>query len=236
MGRCAFVVGLASLVGLTGCGAGVAGETQASTPSATLSPSLGVIPAGTAPIEPGTYLIPKSSWSVADFTISFPRRGWTVQYGHTYNKHFDSADDEFGFYPVVVDEIFTDACEGTSGDITEVGPTVDDLAAALVTQLGTRASGPFEDTLGGHPALRVDLAIPRSLDLKPCNLGDIGLQIWYSAPADKYFVLLPHAFASVYILDIDGQRQVFLVQVKAATSQSDRQQLEGVLDSIRIEA
>lgn len=74
------------------------------------SPTPSAIPAGTAAIEPGTYRIPKSAWSLFDFTVSFPD-GWTVQYGHTYLKHPD-ADDELGFYAVVVDAIYTDACEG----------------------------------------------------------------------------------------------------------------------------
>ncbi len=150
------------------------------------------IPAGTAPIEPGTYRIPKSAWSVVDFTVSFPK-GWTVQYGHTYLKHSDG-DDELGFYAVQVDEIFTDACEGGE-DFTEVGPSVYDLAEALLKQPGPRADGLYRDTLGGYPAIAIYLSIPKNLDLNACNLEGIGLQIWYSAPADKHFVLLRDGFA-----------------------------------------
>jgi hypothetical protein len=76
-------------------------------------------------IDPGTYWIPRLEWSLADFTVTFPE-GWTAQYGHVYTKHSDG-DDELGFYGVVVDEIYADACEGSDGEVMEVGPSVDDL-------------------------------------------------------------------------------------------------------------
>lgn len=225
------LAGLSLLLCVAGCGGGVTGSPEASTPSATPSATAGAIPAGTAPIEPGTYRVPKSAWSVADFTVAFPR-GWTVQYGHVYLKHSD-ASDELSFYAVEVDEIFTDACQGGE-DFTQVGPSVDDLAGALLRQPGPAASGPVKTTLGGYPATRIDLTVPKGFDLKPCNAKNIGLQIWYSPPADKYFVLLRDGTASVYIVDIDGQRQVFMTQYKTAASDEDVREMQRVLDSIEI--
>ena len=73
-------------------------------------------------------------------------------------------------------------------------------------------------------------------DLEACRSEGIGLQIWYSAPADKYFVLLADGIASVHIVDVDGERQVFLTQYRSATSDEDLRELQLVLDSIRIEA
>jgi hypothetical protein len=246
--RYAFVVGLSSLVGLTGCVGGGTGEPHASTPSATPAVGPGVtgspLPSSDEPvaIEPGTYRIPRSAWSVADFTVTFPK-GWTVQYGHVYAKHPD-ADDELGFYAVTVDEIYADACAGSNGELIEVGPSVLDLAAALFTQVGPRAEGPFGaetstevilGTLGGYPAIEIDLYSLKGFDLTGCNAADIGLQIWYSPPADKNFVLLRDGIAWVYILDVDGQRQVFLAQHRSPVSGKDMQELQAVLDSIRIE-
>ena len=216
------------------------GEPHASTPWAPSSPTSDVsrkaFAYGTEPvaIEPGTYQIPRSGWSVADFTVTFPR-DWTVQYGHDYLKHSDAAD-EFGFYVVVVDAIYPDACEGSNGEPRDVGPNVDDLAAALPKQSGPTASGPVDTTLGGYPATRIDLSVPKGFDLKACNVAGIGLQIWYSPAADKNFVLLSDGTASVYIVDVGGQRQVFLTQYRSATSHQDLRELQAVLDSIQIEA
>ena len=222
------VVALALLIALAGCEQGGAVEAQAPSPSATPFPRTADGPAG---IEPGTYLVPKSEWSVADFKVWFPE-GWTVQYGHVYAKNPDEPD-EFGFYAVTVDDIYVDACAG--GEVVmEVGPTVLDLAAALLRQRGTVAGGPFETTLGGYPATKIYLSEPKGFDPDTCRPKGIGLQVWYSAPADKHFVLVP-GDAQVYILDVDGQRQVFLVQSKSAATPKDYRELEAILYSIRIE-
>ena len=119
-------------------------------------------------VEPGTYRIPRSAWSIHDFAVTIPE-DWTVQHGHVYAKHPDTAD-EFGFYAVVVDEIYADACEGDDGEIIRVGPGVDDLAAALLEQPGPKASGPVDTMLGDYPATRIDLTIPDGLDLGACSL------------------------------------------------------------------
>jgi hypothetical protein len=224
---------------LTGCGGSGTAEPRASAPSAipsrTLDATTSPFADSTEPVavEPGTYRIPSSAWSVTDFTVTFPE-GWTVQYGHAYASNADE-DDEFGFYAVVVDSIYADACEGETGELMQVGPSVDDLLTALLGQPGPEVSDPIDTTIGGYPATRIDLAIPEGFDLAACSLEGIGLQIWYSPPADKYFVLLADAIASVYIIDVDGQRQVFLTQQRSATSDDDLAELRSVLDSIHIE-
>jgi hypothetical protein len=38
----------------------------------------------------------------------------------------------------------------------------------------------------------------------------------------------------VYIVDVDGQRQVFVTQYLSTTSDEDRAELQAILDSIRI--
>jgi hypothetical protein len=235
--RHAMIVSTALIIALPGCGDGSTGSSELQLPPTTVGASApGSIPAEAGMIEPGTYRIPKSDWSVVDFTVTFPE-GWTAQYGHVYHKHQDTSE-EFGFYAVVVDQIFTDACGG-DGVPSEVGSGADDLVAALLQQPGPTTSGPFKTTLGRYGVTRIDLHIPQELDLETCRLFDDGirgLQIWYSAPADKYFVLLPDAVASVYVLDVDGQRQVFLAQYPSTISDADRSELETVLESVIISA
>ena len=134
----------------------------------------------------------------------------------------------------MVDAIYADACKGSNGDLMKVGPGVDDLAAALHQQLGPKASRPVDTTLGGYPAVRIDLTVPEGFDLKPCNVKNIGLEIWYSPAADKHFVLLPDEIASVYIVDVNGQRQVFRTGHSFASSNRDVRELQAILDSIHI--
>ena len=118
--------------------------------------------------------------------------------------------------------------------MTVGGSSVDDLAAALLEQPGPKARGPVETTLGGYPASRIDLTVPTAFDLTPCNLPD-ALQLWFSPP-DDYAVLFPEDKASVYIVDVDGLRQVFFTRSRSTSSGEDRRELQAVLDSIRIEA
>jgi hypothetical protein len=183
-------------------------------------------------IEPGTYRIARSAWSVGDYSVSFPA-GWSVQYGHVYLKHSDTPD-ELGLYAVLVDSIYADACAGSEGVLVSVGPTVDDLAEALIAQAGPVTSGPVDTMLGGYPARRLDMAVPEGFDLATCNLEGIGLQIWYASDADKYFVLLPGTRMSVYIVDVGGERQVFLAGGHLA-SDDDERELQTILDSIQLD-
>lgn len=203
----------------------------------TPSPTVGSVPSGEGAadiaIEPGTYRVPSSSWSAVDFTIAFPE-GWTVQYGTIYHH---GPDQELSLEAAVVDEIFTDACRG-AGVPMGVGPRGQDLVAALRRQPGPATGRPVQTTLGGYPATRVDLRIPQRLDLETCRMADsghLGLQVWYSEPADNYFVLLPGAVASVYVLEVGGERQVFVAQNRTPRSAEARAELQAVLDSIRIE-
>jgi hypothetical protein len=186
-------------------------------------------------IHPGTYRIPASAWSQADYTVTF-REGWSVQYGHVFSKHADQ-DDEHGFYAVVVDEIFTDPSRGEAVP-KAVGSRVADLVTALLEQPGPTKSTPEASVFGGYPATRIDLEVPQGLDLAKCRLAEddvMGLQVWMSTPADKYFVLLPGQRARVYVVDVRGKRQVFLVATGARTSATDKAELAAALDSIRIE-
>jgi hypothetical protein len=214
---------------LTGCEDGATGEDRSATISTTAPRTL---PTGSASIEPGTYQIPKSAQSLADFTVTLPD-DWTVLEGHTYLKH-PNAEDELGIHAVVVDGVFSDMCQG-GDDLIEVGPTALDLAAALLTRSGPpKPYGPHGSTLGGVPALSLYYT-PEDFRQAACTPEGDGLRIWHSSSTDTDFVLPPGAYAWIYILEVDGQRQVFLAHFTRATSRKDVRELQAVLDSIRIE-
>jgi hypothetical protein len=228
---------LALSISLAGCGGAVPSAaptalaaTQPASSSAAADRVM-ALPAEDGAIEAGSYRVGASPWSVADYTVTVAD-GWNLQYGQIFVKYQDT-DREFGFYPVVVDRIYVDACLGSNGAEVTTGTTVDELSNALVRQDGARVSV-TPTQLGGLEGVRVDIAVKDGFDLSQCNLTDVGLQVWYSAPADKYFVLLADAAASAYILDVAGERQVFLTQVGAQATEADRTELQRVLDSIRI--
>lgn len=185
------------------------------------------------PVEPGTYHIPPSAWNVAGLTMTMPE-GWEAQYGAPGAiKHSDQLG-ELAFYFVILDAIYSDPCEG-EGELIEVGTTVDDLANALLEQPHTVATGPVDTTLGGLTAKRIELTVPDDLDPAACRMGE-HLQIWYSPPADKYFVLLGDATNSVYILDVKGERQVLLAGYRAGATAEDVAEMQTIIESISIDS
>jgi len=185
------------------------------------------------PVEPGTYHIPSFAWSIAGITMTVPQ-GWEAQYGSPGAIKQSDQPGELSFYFVIVDAIYSDPCEG-EGELIEVGPNVDDLTEALVEQPVTVATEPVDTTLGGLPAKRIELTVPDDLDPAACRMGD-HLQIWYSPPADKYFVLLGDGTASVYILDVKGERQVFLTQYRAGATADDISEMQTIIESITIDS
>ena len=191
------------------------------------------------PVEPGTYHIASSAWSVSGFTVTMPA-GWEIHPAIPLGaiKHSDQ-NGELAFYFVIVDAIYSDPCVGPEGgadELMEVGPSVDHLANALLEQPHTVATGPVDTTLGGLPAKRIDLTMADDPETASCNIDLPGnLQIWYSAPADKYFVLLGDGTASVYILDVNGERQVFLTHYRAAARAEDIAEMQTIIESIKID-
>lgn len=186
-----------------------------------------------ASLEAGTYRVVSGPWSIVEYTITVPE-GWTGHSGWYLSKHEDGDEsDVLGVYPVLVDEVYADPCVGSGGTTVAVGPEVNDLVGALQAQPGTVTSEPVELTIGGLPATRIDLEIRESTDLSSCNTP--GLQIWFSEPSDKYFVLLPGNTARVFVVDVDGEPQVMLSWHGPATSDEDLGELQSVLDSIRFD-
>jgi hypothetical protein len=83
-----------------------------------------------------------------------------VQHGHVFAQHAEH-DDEFGFYAVVVDEIFTDSCGGEDGIPRPVGPGADALVTALLEQEGGAAmSDPVTTTLRNRSAIAASDLVP----------------------------------------------------------------------------
>jgi hypothetical protein len=217
---------VALAVGLLLAGVACGEDDEAATPPPTIPPATD--PTDPTPVLAGRYLLPESGWSMSDVIVTLPA-DWTVQYGHVLSKNADKPS-EVSIYPVLVDEIFADPCAGDVGEVVAVGED-EDLVAALLGQPGGLASRPVETKIDGYPAQRVDMSIPSEADIGGCSYADIGLQIWHSDSADKYFVLELGARASVYVVDVDGRRQVILTQQKPAAPE-DVRELEGLLDSI----
>jgi hypothetical protein len=185
-------------------------------------------------IAPGTYLVRSSERSAVDYSVTFPG-GWLAWDGNQFGKHPDQLE-EVGILPFgVVDQIYDDTCRGERGGQKRIGPAVEDLVTALLAQPGIAKSQPVQTMLGGYPATRIDLRVPRRMQTKNCFRGPgTGLQVWYSEP-DNYLVIGPVGLVSVYVVDVNGERAVFTTQYSPRySSEQDRAELQEIIDSIII--
>jgi hypothetical protein len=114
----------------------------------------------------------------------------------------------------IIANVYEDPCQW-QGSLLDppVGPTVDDLAAALVAQKGRDAVAPTDVTLGGFPAKRIELSIPADLDRATCDEGVI--RTWVAPGEDtaldnetENLGMHPGQLNVVYIVDVDGDRLV----------------------------
>jgi hypothetical protein len=229
MDRSRSIAATALVLGLSGCGASSEPQSRPTTspPAQTALP----VTDEPTPIEPGRYRLPRDPWAVTDYSVTIPA-GWTLQYGHVFAKHPDTAA-EYGFYGVTVDEVFSHPCVGDS-PTTPVAPGLEALVTALRTLHGPVLSDPVETTLGGRRAIRVDVATPKRWTACP-NLDDgVGLRIWLSVPADKNLLVEPGTVKTLYLVEVPTGRQVFVTGAAQQTPAAERAELPAVLDSIRI--
>ncbi len=240
------VVGAAALIVAvtTGCGTAGIATSQPATAPATAQPVTSQPPTAPAsaqadarpvpadgPIPPGSYRVEAGPWAAVGYTFVMPD-GWVAQNGgQTLSKDPDGAG-EVGVNPFVITDIYADACG--ADDVRAVGPTANDLAAALMEQPGPKKTGPADVTLGGRPAKLVTLTIPSELDPTTCD-PPIGLQIARNALADAYLVVVEDGTVNLYMADLNGQRLVITTQARSRSTQADIAEMEAIVSSVRID-
>jgi len=121
-----------------------------------------------------------------------------------------------------------DACRRGSHDSYDPGPSVEDLADALVAQKSTRASTPEPVSLAGYDGLYVELTSPQ--DLRACD-PEPGL--WTSGPTGGRGIYGDGQVDLVWILDLDGQRIVVNASYSAKSTGSDVDRLNSMVESLR---
>jgi hypothetical protein len=186
----------------------------------------------------------------ARLTFALPATGWSTIGGiggdpAFVGKNLPGGGDVFDLYfsPHLVDNVYTGGCRWRGTDPEpRVGPTVDDLAIALSAQGGPGASAPTAVTVGGHPGKKVELSIPEGLDVTTCDSdGEFAIfGRWYTDVPDSTFGAAPWTYGNgqhntVYILNVNGTRQVIDTMYLPGTSAADRAELDQIVASIRFE-
>ncbi len=85
-----------------------------------------------------------------------------------------------------------------------IGPTVDDLVAALVVHGGFAASTPTDTVLSGYAGKRLDLQLPA--DLGGCSSNPSNYSIWEENGGESLFAQGPGSTWHLWIVDVNGLR------------------------------
>jgi hypothetical protein len=166
--------------------------------------------------------------------ITFEAEGWEAwAYGVTGPEGAGPPGGRgIGFW--LVDEVFLDPCHWNRGFFDPpVGPTVDDLAAALTEQLGNGASRPEPIEVAGHTGKQMSLQVPRSINLDEC--WNTEYHLWTARPRGGRYVQGPGQIEKLWILNVDGTRLVIDAVFFPATTSEDRRVLMDIVESVRIE-
>ena len=136
--------------------------------------------------------------------------GYETPGGGVIYREGESDTGEVSFWSV--SQVYDDACQGRSA--ADPGPSVRDLADALVAQGGHRTTRPRPVTVDGHTGLYLKVTWPGRADLERCR--DKHLRLWRSG-AFEYLWKVPGTVARLWILDVNGARVV----ITASTTPHD---------------
>ena len=157
-------------------------------------------------------------------TVDLPSDWQAFEFGA--QRGTSSPPAGMAFVVSTVDNTFKDPCSHLQRS-PKVGPTVDDLAAALGEIPNTTATKPVRTTIAGHQATYTELAIPASL---PCALDEFYL--WQDSPGGYWWVQGLGETARVWILDIGGRRVTFLAHSYPGSGDDPKADFQKILDSV----
>jgi hypothetical protein len=214
-------------------------------PTATSSPAAaGIPPLPEGSLAAGTYRLRPFASETMTIDATVPDGGWLGNPPGGLSGPVGEGNGPNGVFIAFLkaQTINSDPCHwdkagnGSApqeGDI-EVGPSVDDLAAALATSTTYEATTPVDATLGGFSGKRLEV------QLVP---DPSGCDTW-SGDVDQYFVFGgrdggtysqggPNTW-QVTIVDVEGTRLIAVLVAYEETSAADRSVAQGILESVVI--
>ena len=198
------------------------------------------------PIEPGTYFIDPDGDPATPLRVVYEvaAEGWSQWIGAA--KFFGAG--HVGVSITTVSNLVTDGCADHSWADPPVGPSVDDLAAALVAMAPFEVVSPptdvsFAGYRGPHLAWTVPQMTNASNDggqpLSGCV--DDKLKSWVAfvdtaEPGDAFYGYTgPGYREEFWILDVGGTRLMIATEQSAASPAEDVTERDAILESIVIE-
>lgn len=247
-------LGLALLVALAGCAPGTGSSApRTSAPRAPSEPS--PTPAVQnimelepfAPLEPGTYFIDPDGDPSTPLRVVYevPAEGWSMWIGAV---KFAEEEGHVGVSITTVTNLVRHGCHDHSWADPPVGPSINDLAAALADLAPFRVTSPPKDvTALGYSGKHLEWTVP---DLPVREVGDDRrftgceegkLKSWVAfvdtaEEGDAYYGYSGPGFREEFwILDVEGTRLMIEAGRSPGSPPKDLAELRAILDSIRIE-
>jgi hypothetical protein len=224
----ASVLSITILPGLGGLGGPAATPSPTSPASPAPTPSPPAISPSPVADEPSTLIVDAPFPVRITFDVG---PGWVLwddvgAVGKGWYKHSVDPPDGLGMTFWNVTNVLTDPCDGEPLD-PPLGPSVDDLADALVAQPHTVVVQDTAVTIDGHSGRYLEYTAD---DMSDCPFGR--LERWMSAGPTREALAGEHD--KVWILDVDGTRVVIDAFSFARTSAEHLAELDAIAETIRI--
>jgi hypothetical protein len=230
------IVGYNVLPRMSGPGVPTIAPTQPSTVSPTATPSATVppMPAEGVSLSPGRYSIRVPDADVRAFLTV--EDGWTS--GSYFIMNPPAFSKQVSFWTIA--NVYRDICDIATGGlptasdlpIPAVGPTVDDLVAALDAQVNTDMSPAVDVTVGGYSGKRVAMVISDPYD--HCFGESEFRPMWVDAAGEPQRGLQPGDPDTLWIVDVAGRRVVIVTNIQDSDPDAPAS-VAAVIDSIEFE-
>ena len=172
---------------------------------------------------PGRWALPADGDPTAPMAVFDVPAGFDARESFVWTEVGEVRDFGRGFGQLTYwapTRVLADPCNADKPS-PPLGPTVEDLAAALAAQQRTTTTKPVPVELGGHRGLYVELQSPTRLDYAACAGGpDGGMLIWEAGKAGDGRGLEAPTTDRYWIIDVDGERVVVTAMtVRGAVSE-----------------
>lgn len=113
------------------------------------------------------------------------------------------------------------------------GPTVADLAEALVAQKGAVTSKPAPATVGGHHGLYLTYRVAKGIDVQACEARAFDI---FSTGPGAWYLEASRERAAIWILDVDGERLVLAWVAVPGVTRAHLREMTRMVESARFVA
>ena len=171
--------------------------------------------------------------------LTVPAAGWVANDWILFKNLPGSSDSHvIALSTWTVGNLKADPCRWKAGTLDPpVGPTVGDLAAALLEQAGPAKGISTDVTLGGYRGKKIAFSIPSDFDGTSCDEGVYSRWEAASAPGDSGGWIYGGGMRNaVYIIDVAGRRVAIDTMSLPGASAADLAELGQMIASIHFES